>query len=128
MSPRHSFAVRIGRDAPAAVRKALRERDANLPAALRDDLLLLLTEIVTNAVLHSGARDGDPIEVDLRERPGSVHVVVTDPGNGFDRPRNLEPDHSTTGGLGLVLVDRIARAWGTCRGERGSTVWFELGY
>ena len=128
MSPRHSFAVRTGRDAPSAVRRALRERAAHLPATLRDDLMLLLTEVVTNAVLHSGAREGDPIEIDLRERRESIYVIVTDPGNGFDRPRRLEPDHSTTGGLGLVLVDRLARAWGTRRDASGSTVWFELGY
>lgn len=128
MSPRHSFAVRTGRDAPSAVRSALRERAAHLPAELRDDLMLLLTEIVTNAVLHSGARAGQPIEIDLRERTGSVYVVVSDPGDGFERPRDLDPDLSTPGGLGLVLVDRLARAWGTNRVDGRSTVWFELSY
>lgn len=90
--------------------------------------MLLLTELVTNAVLHSGAREGDAIEIDMREGQETIYVVVTDPGNGFERPRRLEPDHSTTGGLGLVLVDRMARAWGTGRDGSGSTVWFELGY
>ena len=127
MSPRHSFAVRTGRDAPSAVRRALRERVGHLPATLRDDLMLLLTEVVTNAVLHSGAREGDAIEIDMRERPESIYVIVTDPGNGFERPRRLEPDHRTTGGLGLVLVDRLARAWGTRHDASGSIVWFELG-
>jgi hypothetical protein len=51
---------------------------------------------------------------------------VTDPGNGFDRPDVLEPDHSRTGGLGLVLVDRLAQTWGTSRTESGSIVWFEV--
>ena len=128
MSPRHSFAVRTGRDAPSAVRKALRERAGHLPPRLRDDLMLLLTELVTNAVLHSGAREGQSIEIDLRERRESIYVIVTDPGNGFERPGALEPDHSSPGGLGLVLVDRLAHAWGTKRGASGSTVWFELGY
>jgi anti-sigma regulatory factor (Ser/Thr protein kinase) len=126
MSSRHSFEVETGRDAPSAVRRALRERGAHLPATLRDDLMLLLTELVTNAVLHSGARKGARIKIDLRERPQSVYVVVTDPGHGFERPRRLEPDHSSPGGLGLVLVDRLARAWGTKRSASGSTVWFEL--
>ena len=126
MSPRHSFEVETGRDAPSAVRKALRERGAHLPASLRDDLMLLLTELVTNAVLHSGARKGDAIQIDMRERRESVYVIVTDPGHGFERPRHLEPDHSSPGGLGLVLVDRLARAWGTRRTSSGSTVWFEL--
>jgi anti-sigma regulatory factor (Ser/Thr protein kinase) len=90
--------------------------------------MLLLTELVTNAVLHSGARDGDAIEIDLRERRSGVYVVVTDPGHGFEPPRDPKPDHSTPGGLGLVLVDRLAQAWGTNRTGRGSTVWFELAY
>ena len=127
MSRRHSFAVRAGREAPSAVRSALRERGAHLPAELRDDLLLLLTEVVTNAVRHSGAKDGDPIEVEVRERPDGLRVQVTDPGSGFERPTAPVPDHSTPGGLGLVLVDRLARDWGTGHTKRGWAAWFVLG-
>jgi anti-sigma regulatory factor (Ser/Thr protein kinase) len=125
---RHSFAVRTGRQAPAAVREALRERALDVPVSVHDDLLLLITEVVTNAVRHSGARTGDPIEIELQERRDCVHVVVTDVGDGFDPPDELVPDHSTTGGLGLVLIDRLARAWGTRRTRRGAVVWFELAY
>jgi anti-sigma regulatory factor (Ser/Thr protein kinase) len=128
MPSRHSFAVRNGRDAPAAVRAALRERAGHLAAPLREDLLLLLTEVVTNSVRHSGAVHGAPIEVVMREGRDSVYVVVTDPGDGFERPQRLEPDLSRTGGLGLVLVDRLSRAWGTRRTKKGSLVWFELAH
>ena len=128
MSSRQSFAVRTGREAPAAVRTALRDRGAHLPDALRDDLMLLLTELVTNAVRHSGADDGMPIEIELTEQPDGVRVEVTDPGAGFDRPDRIVPDLSTTGGLGLVLVDRLSRAWGTRQTVDGSQVWFELGH
>src|SRR4051812_12224603 len=128
MEPRHSFAVSTGRDAPSAVRHALRERGAHLPEPLREDLLLLLTELVTNAVRHSGAMNGDPIEIDMRERPDCVRVEVADPGQGFERPRRLVPDLTRTGGLGLVLVDRLSRAWGTRRTDKGSLVWFELAH
>ena len=38
----------------------------------------------------------------------------------------LVPDLTKTGGLGLVLVDRLSRAWGTRRTGKGSLVWFEL--
>jgi anti-sigma regulatory factor (Ser/Thr protein kinase) len=126
--PRHSFAVRTGREAPSAVRAALRERGAHLPAELRDDLMLLITEVVTNSVRHSGAKDGEPIEIDVREQRDGVRVVVTDPGAGFERPANLEPDHSTAGGLGLILVDRLSRKWGSGRTRAGWAVWFELGF
>jgi anti-sigma regulatory factor (Ser/Thr protein kinase) len=125
---RHLFAVRSGRDAPSAVRQALRERGRHLPDAMRDDLLLLLTEVVTNAVLHSGAAAGAPIEVDLHEGEDWVRVAVTDRGGGFDRPDHVEPDHSTSGGLGLVLVDRLARKWGTRHADGESVVWFELAF
>jgi len=124
--PRHSFAVRTGRDAPSAVRQALRERGAHLPDPLTSDLLLLLTELVTNAVRHSGARHGDPIEIEMHEQPDCVRVEVTDPGAGFDPPHKPVPDFTRTGGLGLVLVDRLSRAWGTRQAAGGSTVWFEL--
>jgi anti-sigma regulatory factor (Ser/Thr protein kinase) len=112
---RHSFAVSVGREAPSAVRDALRERGAHLPKAVRDDLLLLLTEVVTNAVRHSGATPGDPIAIEMTEQPDGVRVEVTDPGNGFKRPDRLVPDLTRTGGLGLVLVDRMSSAWGLLR-------------
>jgi anti-sigma regulatory factor (Ser/Thr protein kinase) len=123
---RHSFAVLNGRDAPSAVRDALRERGGHLPVALREDLLLLLTEVVTNAVRHSGAGDQAQIEVDMKEESDCVRVEVTDTGAGFDRPRRVEPDLSRTGGLGLVLVDRLSRRWGTRHTAKGSHVWFEV--
>lgn len=90
--------------------------------------MLLLTELVTNAVRHSGAEDGAPIEVEVSEKPDCVYVAVLDPGDGFDRPQRLELDLSRTGGLGLVLVDRLSRTWGTRRTRRGALVWFELPY
>ena len=123
---RHSFAVSTGRDAPSAVRDALRERGAHLPERMRDDLLLLLTEVVTNAVRHSGAANGDPIQIAMSEESDCVRVEVTDPGAGFEPPQRLVPDHSRPGGLGLVLVDRLSRAWGTRKTKEGSLVWFEL--
>jgi anti-sigma regulatory factor (Ser/Thr protein kinase) len=128
MPQRHSFAVPAGRDAPSAVRKALRERAGHLARPLRDDLLLLLSELVTNAVRHSGAAAGAAIQIELREKRDCVHVVVTDAGAGFERPRRLEPDLSRTGGLGLVLVDRLSRSWGTRRTAKGSVVWFNLAH
>jgi anti-sigma regulatory factor (Ser/Thr protein kinase) len=126
--PHHSFAVSTGRDAPSAVRDALRERGAHLPRQMRDDLLLLLTEVVTNAVRHSGATQGDPIQIAMNENHDCVRVEVTDPGDGFQPPDRLVPDLSKTGGLGLVLVDRLSRAWGTRRTARGALVWFELAH
>src|SRR3954454_11069158 len=118
----HTFAVSSGRDAPSAVRDALRERGAHLPPQMRDDLLLLLTEVVTNAVRHSGATKGDPIRIAFNENHDCVRVEVTDPGDGFAKPERLVPDLTKTGGLGLVLVDRLSRALGTRATSSGSAV------
>jgi anti-sigma regulatory factor (Ser/Thr protein kinase) len=126
--PHHSFAVSTGRDAPSAVREALRKRGSHLPLQMRDDLLLLLTEVVTNAVRHSGATSGDPISIAMKESRDHVRVEVTDPGDGFAKPERLVPDLTKTGGLGLVLVDRLSRAWGTRSASKGSLVWFELAH
>jgi anti-sigma regulatory factor (Ser/Thr protein kinase) len=126
--PHHSFAVSTGRDAPSAVRDALRDRGSHLPQQMRDDLLLLLTEVVTNAVRHSGATSGDPIRIAMNENRDCVRVEVTDPGGGFAKPDRLVPDLTKTGGLGLVLVDRLSRAWGTGTTSTGSLVWFELAH
>jgi hypothetical protein len=41
-------------------------------------------------------------------------------------PRVTSPREDDEGGRGLWLVDRLASAWGTERGRRGKTVWFEL--
>jgi anti-sigma regulatory factor (Ser/Thr protein kinase) len=126
--PHHSFAVSTGRDAPSAVRDALRDRGSHLSPQMRDDLLLLLTEVVTNAVRHSGATSGDPIRIVINENRQCIRVEVTDAGGGFAKPDRLVPDLTKTGGLGLVLVDRLSRAWGTGRTAKGSIVWFELAH
>jgi anti-sigma regulatory factor (Ser/Thr protein kinase) len=87
-------------------------------------LLLLVSEVVTNAVIHSSAPA--PTEILLRARivdAGAVRIEVTDAGKGFT-PVPRDPDHPG-GGYGLYLVDKEARCWGVDR-EGGTRVWFEL--
>ena len=75
-----------------------------------------------------GAHQGTQLEVELSEKSDHVRVEVTDPGEGFERPQRPVPDLTRTGGLGLVLVDRLSRAWGTGRTPKGALVWFELAH
>lgn len=87
---------------------------------------LLLTELITNAVRHGGARNGQPLTVTVERWPGRILVSVSDPGPGFHwQPpdRGRPPDE---GGYGLLLVDRMAACWGIERGDDSTTVWFEL--
>jgi len=97
------------------------------PEAFLDDLRLLVSEVVTNAVRHSGGTVGDgaeAIELTARAGNGRVRVEVTDPGAGFryDGPTGtLE----TEGGWGLYLVDRLADRWGI-DDDPTTRVWFEV--
>jgi anti-sigma regulatory factor (Ser/Thr protein kinase) len=87
-------------------------------------LTLLLSELVTNAVMHSGAPAGSEIVVCARMLDdGAVRVAVTDRGTGFTP---VPPDLARLdGGFGLYVVDQLALRWGVERG-RGTRVWFEL--
>ena len=114
-------------EAASLARRAIDELatgDHGMSATLLDDLRLLVSEVVTNAVRHAGASAGDEIELIARSGNGRVRVEVTDPGAGFryDGPSGtLEAE----GGWGLYLVDRIADRWGI-DDDPSTRVWFEL--
>jgi anti-sigma regulatory factor (Ser/Thr protein kinase) len=112
--------------AAAAARLALQEGNGVLPPAIRDDVLLLVTELVTNAVRHAGAGPERPVQIQLLHRAGCVVVAVADEGPGFTRDPNASAG-SESGGWGLFLVDQTADRWGVERTMSGSCVWFEIG-
>jgi anti-sigma regulatory factor (Ser/Thr protein kinase) len=110
--------------ARAAIAGALRERIA--PAAL-DDALLVVSELVANAVIHGGVSGGDRIELRVRLGPRSLCVKVFDEGGGVDAaaPRRIaEP--GTLGGPGLGIVEHLAADWGHARVDGRTEVWAEL--
>lgn len=93
-----------------------------------DDALLLLTELVTNAIRHS--RSGHPggrLVVSVAACDGTLHIDVTDAGSTDHQPRlRLEVDADSDGGRGLWLVQEIASAWGWHEIPIGRVVWFQL--
>ena len=119
------FEVRGGPDAGVAARQAVLASNGALPASVRAEVLLLVTELVTNAVRHAGVGPEQPVRVGLRRLPQRVRVEVTDPGSGFARvhPRS---NGDESGGWGLLLVDRIADSWGAWPTASGTCVWFEI--
>lgn len=121
------FLLSGGREAGFAARQAVIERDGALPASVREDVLLLVTELVTNAVRHAGVGPEQSMRVDLRWWPRRVRLEVVDPGTSFKRPP-ARPRSDDLGGWGLVLVDRIADRWGVQRTASGTCVWCELGF
>jgi anti-sigma regulatory factor (Ser/Thr protein kinase) len=113
------------RDAPSLARAAVIGRCANceLGASLLHTLVLLVSELVSNAVLHSRGPADAPITLTARVSSEAVRVAVTDAGAGFT-PMPRTPD-AAQGGYGLYLLDKAASRWGVDR-VGGTRVWFEL--
>jgi anti-sigma regulatory factor (Ser/Thr protein kinase) len=83
---------------------------------------LLVSELVTNSILHGGA--SGPLEVCMDAQADRLYVEVRDSGSGFaPRPRAMAS--AGTGGFGLFLVERLADRWGVAR-DGSTRVWFEL--
>ena len=111
-------------EAAALARRAVLERNASLPEPVREDVLLLVSELVTNAVRHGGAGADQPLELELELSRRHVRVEVADPGNGSSAP--ALPSAPGVGGWGLRMVDHVADEWGVSSGGPGTRVWFEI--
>ena len=112
-----------GRSAGAARRTVKRAlTDAGLDVML-DDALLLVTELVTNAVVHAGT----DIELHIEVGPGSARVEVVDHSAGSLPVLQGDPEAPREGGRGIYLLDVLAREWGTRHFAGGKSVWFALG-
>jgi len=106
----------------------LRDRLGEAHPAL-DDVLLLASELVTNAVRHSDSRHTGTVTVVATALRGIVHVTVIDAGaEGMPHIEGGAGDEEGEGGRGLFLVDVLARAWGVQERPEGRAVWFEVKY
>jgi anti-sigma regulatory factor (Ser/Thr protein kinase) len=123
----NEFQIQGGPRAPEYARAMLTQAlDAPLLAPVVDDLRLLVSELVTNCVLHGGVSDRDDA-ITIRTSVGSeaVRTEVCHDGPGF-APPTQEPDLDSPGGLGLFLVEQMSASWGIHEGCE-TCVWFELG-
>lgn len=125
MSDSFQLTLGGGADAPAAARRAIAEHHPMLPQPVKDNVLLLVTELVTNAVRHGGAAASQPVQVEVRSSRGRIRVDVVDPGVDFDAPPRPGNGNSN-GGWGLFLLDKIAESWGVSPAPAGTCVWFEV--
>jgi len=85
-----------------------------------NDAELLVSELVTNAVLHARSET----RVTIEHAGATVRISVHDTSPTQPRLRELGPESVT--GRGLLLVDRIARRWGVDSDGDGKSVWFEV--
>ncbi|WP_433517243.1 ATP-binding protein [Nonomuraea sp. CA-143628] len=101
---------------------------AGIPPSFLDDALLLLSEVVTNAITHSDSAHalGGQVAVQITRIGTTVRVVVADAGSATTAPAVRAPTLDDDGGRGMWLVDLLAEEWGFHRDETGGSVWFRL--
>jgi anti-anti-sigma factor len=115
----------VGEGAPRKARLEVREATAGkLSPSDSEVAVLLVSELVTNAVVHPGQRNGGSIGLRISADEGRARVEVADFGSGFDPTAPRRKDKAD-GGRGLMIVERGAARWGTSRDDR-FRVWFEL--
>lgn len=119
--PAIKFELEAGPAAAHEARAAVGALEGRADAGVLDDVRLLLSEVVTNAVRHSGSAT---IELLVAVSQRVVRAEVTDDGRGFAPAPRTAP-WTQAGGWGLHLVDRLASRWGVDRSPR-VRVWFEI--
>ncbi|MFE1026365.1 ATP-binding protein [Streptomyces sp. NPDC058818] len=96
-------------------------RQWKLGPKVTEDTVLLVSELVGNAVRHTGARI---FGLHMRRRPGWIRVEVRDPSRGL--PCLMPVQETDISGRGLFLVDKLSDRWGVDLLARGKTTWFEM--
>jgi anti-sigma regulatory factor (Ser/Thr protein kinase) len=114
--PAASHSVRLSRYATRAVLTAWHLGHADEAA------ILLVSELVTNAVRHAGGTD--VITVDLHAGRTWLRIEVHDTDRHWPQPR--VPDGFDESGFGFILVAALADNWGVRETEAGKAVWAEL--
>ncbi len=96
-------------------------RQWGLTPKMAEDTVLLVSELVGNAVRHTGAR---VFGLRMRRRRGWIRVEVRDPSRGL--PCLMPVQEMDISGRGLFLVDKLSDRWGVDLLPRGKTTWFEM--
>ena len=107
----------------AAARRFIEARAAawSFPEQASEQLVLIGSELVTNAVLH--ARTGLTLTLELRD--DRVRISVMDRSKAPATLRHYRPDALTGRGLGVVAA--LSDSWGVSAAADGKVVWAELG-
>ncbi len=114
--------LRPGPSSPGLARRFLNERSAawSLPDPVGEQLVLVGSELVTNAVLHARTQ----LTLTLELQADRVRVSVRDHSSAPVALRHYRPDALTGRGLGVVAT--VSRAWGVEPARGGKVIWAEL--
>ena len=105
-------------DSVGAARRIVNGHTPSLDSQQRQDAVLMVSELVTNAVVHGvGA-----ISLRIDSGADTVRIEVADEGNVGVAP---SPEPSAHGGWGLRIVEQLSDDWGVLDGS--TKVWFRLG-
>ncbi len=123
VTPPAELTLPVDDRAPGMARKFLREMSCRTHhARVMDEAELLVSELVTNAVVHGAPPVTVSVECDGTE---GLRVAVTDGSSRSPVPRVADPDDES--GRGIYLVDVISERWGVAPGGgEGKAVWFTL--
>lgn len=91
-----------------------------MPAGVLDDVKLMVSELVTNGIVHGSTEPDAPVMLDLLVN-GQIRCRVLDHGQGFAAGARRDG----RGGWGLQVVEQLADRWGMQRSPQHTEVWFE---
>lgn len=111
--------------APGVVRGALCHLPKRDLRWILGDAVLVASELVANAVLHSCCAADDLLSVEMRECSDCLEIAVSDPGTSGRSARPVDRPLGG-GGLGLKVVEQLTRDWGADRRPGGYRVWAQL--
>src|SRR5687767_5131874 len=97
--------VTAARCARRVVREELKD---TLPRRRLADVELIVSELATNSVRHAGCDESGEISVEADVEPDRVRVALSDTGLGFEAHTPQPPGKGSSGGYGLVLLDRLS--------------------
>ncbi len=120
-SPRHRICLPHAASSPGLARAEVAEAAVRLGCTeISDELALVVSELVTNAVRHASP----PVELEIEVSPDEVLVAVDDGSPG--RPTSRAPADDAEGGRGLAMVDILSAETGVRPKPPGKTVWAAL--
>jgi anti-sigma regulatory factor (Ser/Thr protein kinase) len=120
LSPALTFPLSGGLRSPGTARTLIREALTGCSEDRIATAQLLVSELVTNAVLHARP----PFVLGIQLNGDQTGVVVTDGSSAHPLARPIHDD--TADGRGLPLVEALSSSWGWHIAGPGKSVWFEL--
>jgi anti-sigma regulatory factor (Ser/Thr protein kinase) len=108
----------------AGGRRFVRETLGSRHPAL-DMVALGVSELATNAIMHTSSGDGGHLTIGILARGHGVRAEVTNDGTMATKPR-VRRDAESENGRGILIIEALADSWGVIEHSGTTTVWVEL--